>query len=309
MTRTQAFRSYGAVGGPLEKLATYYRLVQGTRRSVAELPAYVGRVIEECRAVERMAEGAGLEVRGLQALEIGAGQLPRQMTYFARANDVTGIDLDRIAPEFDSRAYVEMLVRNGPGRVLKTIGRKALGFDRRLLKELHRQLGCSTPPKFKRAQMDATRMTFGDGSFDFVYSVDVFEHLPDPAAALAEVERVLRPGGVAAISLLPYTAEAGPHDLRTHGGPREGLAFWAHLRPQHSSEVRPSVYVNELTNAEWLALLAARLPGATLERSRAYNHEELATALRALRANGELADYDEQDLLGYRLRFCWRKPL
>jgi SAM-dependent methyltransferase len=43
--------------------------------------------------------------------------------------------------------------------------------------------------------VEGVRLPFGDGSFDLVLSFDVFEHIPDSDAHLAEVRRVLRPGG------------------------------------------------------------------------------------------------------------------
>ena len=42
---------------------------------------------------------------------------------------------------------------------------------------------------------DATRLTFDNGRFDFILSFDVFEHVPDYAAAFAEAHRCLAPGG------------------------------------------------------------------------------------------------------------------
>jgi ubiquinone/menaquinone biosynthesis C-methylase UbiE/uncharacterized membrane protein YbhN (UPF0104 family) len=46
---------------------------------------------------------------------------------------------------------------------------------------------------------DAARLPFPDGTFDFVYSINVLHHITDAearAAALEEIARVLRPGGV-----------------------------------------------------------------------------------------------------------------
>ena len=43
--------------------------------------------------------------------------------------------------------------------------------------------------------MDATDMSFDDASFDAVYMMEVLEHVKEPKAALAEIERVLKTGG------------------------------------------------------------------------------------------------------------------
>lgn len=47
---------------------------------------------------------------------------------------------------------------------------------------------------------DATSLPFAPASFDVVTLWDVVEHLPEPAAALAEARRVLAPGGLLALS-------------------------------------------------------------------------------------------------------------
>jgi SAM-dependent methyltransferase len=43
--------------------------------------------------------------------------------------------------------------------------------------------------------MDAQQLLFRDGLFDFVFSLNAFEHIPDPGRALQEISRVLKPGG------------------------------------------------------------------------------------------------------------------
>jgi ubiquinone/menaquinone biosynthesis C-methylase UbiE len=48
---------------------------------------------------------------------------------------------------------------------------------------------------------DATALPFEDWSFDRVLMSEVLEHVPDDAAALREAHRVLRPGGILAISV------------------------------------------------------------------------------------------------------------
>jgi SAM-dependent methyltransferase len=48
---------------------------------------------------------------------------------------------------------------------------------------------------------DVRRLPFRDGSFDAVYSMGTIEHFRDPETALAEIHRVLRPGGRAVVGV------------------------------------------------------------------------------------------------------------
>jgi SAM-dependent methyltransferase len=54
---------------------------------------------------------------------------------------------------------------------------------------------------------DATALPFPDASFDRVVAAEVLEHLLDDRAAMAELARVLRPGGVLAVTVPRYWPE------------------------------------------------------------------------------------------------------
>jgi SAM-dependent methyltransferase len=54
---------------------------------------------------------------------------------------------------------------------------------------------------------DATAMPFPDGCFDWVIAAEVLEHIPADQAAMDEIARVLRPGGVAAVTVPAWLPE------------------------------------------------------------------------------------------------------
>ena len=96
---------------------------------------------------------------------------------------------------------------------------------------------------FRRA--DATALPIEDASVDVVVSFETIEHLADHAAFLAEIRRVLRPGGVLVISSpdhAVYSEEA------------------SHENPFH---------VKELRRAEFLALMRENFPQVVLLEQRA----------------------------------------
>jgi len=90
---------------------------------------------------------------------------------------------------------------------------------------------------------DATRMMFRDDWFDFMCSVNAFEHIPDPTQALAEIARVLRPGAPVYLSFDPiWTADTGSHFERYVPEP------WAHLLLDESQFI---LRMREAGAADW----------------------------------------------------------
>lgn len=66
------------------------------------------------------------------------------------------------------------------------------------------------------SQGDAMQMPLRDNCADCVTMLDVLEHLPDDRRALAEVERILKPGGVLVLSVPAYQHLWSAHDEALH---------------------------------------------------------------------------------------------
>jgi len=58
---------------------------------------------------------------------------------------------------------------------------------------------------------DAVRLPFGDGAFDALTATDAMEHFADPASALVELGRVVRPGGRVWLTFPPFHSPNGAH--------------------------------------------------------------------------------------------------
>jgi len=103
-------------------------------------------------------------------------------------------------------------VGSGPGNVTASLARAAgpdglaLGVD---ISEpmLTRAVRAEAGPQVGFLRADAQRLPLRDNSFDAVVSIAVLQLIPDPAAALAEMARVLRPGGRLAV-MVPTAGRA-----------------------------------------------------------------------------------------------------
>jgi ubiquinone/menaquinone biosynthesis C-methylase UbiE len=105
-------------------------------------------------------------------------------------------------------------VGSGPGNVTASLARAAgpgglaLGVD--ISKAmLARAVRAESGPQVGFIRADAQRLPLRDNTVDAVVSLAVLQLIPDPAAALAEMARVLRPGGRLAI-MVPTAGSTAP---------------------------------------------------------------------------------------------------
>ncbi len=97
--------------------------------------------------------------------------------------------------------------------------------------------------------------TAPDARFDFIYLMDVAEHLPNPLADIQKLARWLKPGG----KLIITTGDSDALPWRL-----SRLSYWYYL-PQHLS----------FCNRRWFAW-AAKESGLRLVRSAAFSHSRRA---------------------------------
>jgi len=62
----------------------------------------------------------------------------------------------------------------------------------------------------------AEALPFEPNTFDFVVTLDTLEHVENDLVALKEIERVLKPGGIALINVPAFAWLWGPHDVALH---------------------------------------------------------------------------------------------
>ena len=90
----------------------------------------------------------------------------------------------------------------------------ALDYDADALPEVHAMLGAmvevgEAPADVECVVMrgDALNLPFPDASFDRIVVSEVLEHIDDDAGVLAEIYRVLRPGGIVAATVPAWFPE------------------------------------------------------------------------------------------------------
>ena len=98
-----------------------------------------------------------------------------------------------------SGAYTTFIARTvGPDGVVE-----ALDIQPAMLAQLKRKINLPENSDLQNINLhsaSAYELPFEDGSLDLAYMITVLAEIPDQEKALAEVNRVLRPGGILAVS-------------------------------------------------------------------------------------------------------------
>lgn len=165
---------------------------------------------------------------------------------------------------------------------------------------------------------DATRLPFPDGAFDRVIAAEILEHVPNDERAMAELARVLRPGGLAVVTVPRWWPErvcwALSEDYhRTAGGHvriyrREELAgklARAGLRP--AGPGRSWHHAHALHAPYWWLKCAVGVNREDHPLTRAY-HRLLVWDIIARPRLTRLADRALNPVLGKSLVVYARKP-
>jgi ubiquinone/menaquinone biosynthesis C-methylase UbiE len=152
------------------------------------------RAIYEARAAQQYAEDRPLPDPRIdrkfgRILELVRAQLPCEAFLDAGCGD---------------GRYLEALAAELPPR------RAGVDISERILETARARVDSD----LRQASLEA--LPFADGEFDLVLSTQVIEHVPDADAAVAELARVLRPGGTLVLS----TDNARNHVSRALNAPR-----------------------------------------------------------------------------------------
>lgn len=158
----------------------------------------------------------------------------------------------------------------GPGfytRVFRDLGATVIPLD-----NSEDELGIAGSAPEGAILGDAADMPVGDGSLDGVFSSNMLEHTPDSVAVLAEIERVLSPGGWAYVSWTNWWSPWGGHEIvpyhylgpklgprlyeRRHGPPRKNrpgeALFPVHIGPTlRYLRGRPDLLIDSVEPRYW----------------------------------------------------------
>jgi len=179
--------------------------------------------------------------------------------------------------------------RRGAHVVAADLDSSELTPVRGMFAAMHAEGEAAPPAAAAPVTADATRLPFPDDSFDRVIAAEILEHVPRDWLVMAEITRVLRPGGLAAVTVPAWLPER---------------VCWALSREYH--EV-PGGHVRIFTRAE----LTAKLEGAGLEVTGTHHAHGLHSPYWWLKCAVGVHDDRNPAVRGYHRLLVWdimRRP-
>jgi len=145
----------------------------------------------------------------------------------------------------------------GPGRWTPILAQKTdrlVALDRSFLsvkRNREKLVAMGLGDKVLHVKGDATALPGATGAFAGVFSGQLLEHLPSPelrSAAVAEMGRVLKPGGRAIISAYEYTSW-NPFVGKKEGQHAGGMYYYRFSRAEYRELLAQSMEVEDLRSA------------------------------------------------------------
>lgn len=234
------------------------------------------------------------DIKDKRILDVGCGKSYwLTLLLHSYSAEVTGIDTEVVDVGMGIRKYAGILLKNGPERALKTFVWDIL-YGKPYYDELNRLSAVPLTTKgIDLRAMDVRDLSFPDEYFDLVVSYEVFEHIPDVPAALSELRRTMKKGGLTYIYIHLFTSLSGGHSIKwkfPDTNPPDDVPPWDHLRGGRHTQ--PPSYVNKLRAHQYRAMFEEKFKVLEWIPTEKEGERFLTPEIRE-----ELSDYSEGELL------------
>ncbi|MEM7035287.1 MAG: methyltransferase domain-containing protein, partial [Chloroflexota bacterium] len=227
-------------------------------------------------------------------LDLACGPLATQAHLFHSAGyQMCGADID-IPPAYIPRSGIKQRLKRG--KFVKAWQNATKNYYDELARETGLMLQWR---KLKIHLADLRRLPFPDHHFKAILCSQFLQHAPDVEGVLGEIQRVLAPGGIVIVDIIPYTSFQGGF-LSNPASP------WQHLRILPSSEAmkKHSIYpLNKWLEPQYQTAIEAYF---TIEHWQTEQDEAAKSQLTSDIAQ-ELEHYSEEALTRSRVIVVARK--
>jgi SAM-dependent methyltransferase len=287
-----AAQKRAAVSGIRSWLCSYLQLISFFRAVASrDLVSMAEDAHGQFLTLKRILEPYDGQLKQKVILDIGCGRFfPTTLLLHSCGNSVIGIDTAYIGLDtpFPKRWWKSWVTGGFYGFAREAFLDLSRGQQRyyRILQDL-----VDFPLVFKGLDirlMNAERLEVPDSSVDVGLAIDVFEHISAVGKAVAELNRVLKPRGIAYVRIHLFSSVTGGH-LPQWKDP-EKVPPWGHLRGKGPTA---PVRLNGLRKGEYLSLFKQQMDVLqVLETDKGVGQDLLTPEIRS-----ELQQYSEEELL------------